>query len=334
MASECGNSRSSFDCSNFQDSSEDSNAKPSKEDLDNFFWSSDPSNMHEFHQKHYFTDIWTKNNPIEQVTGDPSKPVTTRCRLYNDAEMCMYALTLWKNKTYAENTVIRNKSYLVAKGYSQQEGIDIEESPTPVARLEAVRMFVAYAAHTNFTIYQMDVKTAFLNGPLKEEVFVSQPDGFVDPDFPKHVYRLKKALYDLKQAPKHDADLAGCHDDYKSTYGGIQFLGNKLVSWTQLLDYGYRYTKIPMYCDSKSAIGMSCNPVQHSCTKNINIRYHFIKEHVEQATIELYFIGTEYQFADLFTKALPKERFEYLVHRIDMQCMTPTELERLAKLSS
>ncbi|GKA79496.1 retrovirus-related pol polyprotein from transposon TNT 1-94 [Tanacetum coccineum] len=109
---------------------------------------------------------------------------------------------LWKNKTDAENTIIQNKSRLIAKGYSQQEGIDFDESFAQVARLEAVRMFVAYAAHKNFKIYHMDVKTAFLNGPLKEEVFVSQPDGFVDPDFPNHVYRLKKALYGLKQAPR------------------------------------------------------------------------------------------------------------------------------------
>ncbi|GJW86569.1 hypothetical protein Tco_0161909 [Tanacetum coccineum] len=90
------------------------------------------------------------------------------------------------------------------------------------------------------------------------------------------------------------------------------------VIWmkTQLLDYGYRYNKIPMYCDSKSAIAISCNLIQHSRTKHINTRYHFIKEHIEKGTIELYFVGTEYQLADLFTKALPKERFENLVHRI------------------
>ncbi|GJR18079.1 hypothetical protein Tco_0966606 [Tanacetum coccineum] len=90
------------------------------------------------------------------------------------------------------------------------------------------------------------------------------------------------------------------------------------VIWmrTQLLDYGYKYNRIPMYCDSKSAIAISCNPVQHSRTKHINIRYHFIKEHVKKGTKELYLVRTEYQLADLFTKALPKERFEYLVHRI------------------
>nr|GEW75419.1 reverse transcriptase domain-containing protein [Tanacetum cinerariifolium] len=107
-----------------------------------------------------------------------------------------------KNKTDAKNTVIQNKSRLVAKVYSQKEGIDFEESFVQVARLEAVRMFVAYAAHKNFTIYQIDVKTAFLNRPLKEEVFVSHLDGFVDPEFPNHAYRLKKDLYGLKQAPQ------------------------------------------------------------------------------------------------------------------------------------
>ncbi|GJV80301.1 retrovirus-related pol polyprotein from transposon TNT 1-94 [Tanacetum coccineum] len=88
------------------------------------------------------------------------------------------------------------------KGYGQQEGTDFEESFSPVAQLEDVRMFVAYTAQKNFTIYQMDVKTAFLNGPLKEEAFVTQPDGFVDLDFSNHVYRLKKALYGLKEAPR------------------------------------------------------------------------------------------------------------------------------------
>ncbi|GKE04893.1 retrovirus-related pol polyprotein from transposon TNT 1-94 [Tanacetum coccineum] len=403
----------------------------------------------------------------------------------------------------------------------------------------------------------MDGKTAFLNGPLKEEVYVSQPKGFIDPEFPDHVYRLKKALYSLKQAPrawydklfsfiiqhgftkgivdpnlfiqrhgedillvqvyvddiifgstnldfskgfanlmkhnfemsmmgelkfflglqvdqspygifksqsqyaiellqKHgldecvsmstpmaterlDADLqgtptnqtnyhrmigglmyliasrpdiacatficaryqarhtvkhlkevkrifrylrqsynmglwypkdsgfeliaylnadhAGCKDNCKSISGGLQFLGEKLMSWSskkqdctamstaeaeyvslsacyaqviwmriQLLDYGYKYNWILMYCDSKSVIAISCNPVQHSKIKHIDIRYHFIKEHVKKGTVELYFVRIEYQLADVFTKALPKERFEYLVHRIGMRCMTPTQL--------
>nr|GFC03849.1 retrovirus-related Pol polyprotein from transposon TNT 1-94 [Tanacetum cinerariifolium] len=101
-----------------------------------------------------------------------------------------------------DQTVIRNKARLVAKGYTPEEGIDFKESFAPVARLEVVRIFIAYAAHKSFPIYQMDVKTTFLKGPLKEEVYVAQPDGFVDPDHPEKVYRLRKALYGLKQAPR------------------------------------------------------------------------------------------------------------------------------------
>nr|GFC92863.1 retrovirus-related Pol polyprotein from transposon TNT 1-94 [Tanacetum cinerariifolium] len=93
-----------------------------------------------------------------------------------------------------------NKARLVARGYRQEEGIDFEESFALVARLEAIRIFLAYAAHKNMVVYQMDVKTAFLNGNLREDVYVSQPDGFVDPDNPNNVYKLKKALYGLKQA--------------------------------------------------------------------------------------------------------------------------------------
>nr|GFC28912.1 Gag-Pol polyprotein [Tanacetum cinerariifolium] len=109
---------------------------------------------------------------------------------------------LWKNKRDEENTVIRNKSRLVAKGYAQKEGVNFEESFAPVARLVAIRLFIMYAAYKSFTVYQMDVKTAFLYGPLKEEVYVNQPNGFVNPYHPDKVYRLKKALYGLKQAPR------------------------------------------------------------------------------------------------------------------------------------
>nr|GEX62660.1 retrovirus-related Pol polyprotein from transposon TNT 1-94 [Tanacetum cinerariifolium] len=163
-----------------------------------------------------------------------------------------------------------------------------------------------------------------------------------------------------------DSDHAGCLDTRKSKSGGIQFLGgDKLVSWsskkqdctsmssaeaeyaslsaccaqvlwlrTQLTDYGFHFDKIHMYCDSKAAIAISCNPVQHSRTKHINVRYHFIKEKVEKGIVELFFIGTEYQLADLFTKALPKDRFKYLVRRLGTRGLTPEELEVLANESA
>nr|GFA35819.1 retrovirus-related Pol polyprotein from transposon TNT 1-94 [Tanacetum cinerariifolium] len=146
-----------------------------------------------------------------------------------------------------------------------------------------------------------------------------------------------------------DSDHAGCLDSRKSTSGGIQFLGgDKLVSWsskkqdcssmcfaeaeyvslstcctqvlwmrTQLIDYGFHFDKILMYCDLKAAIAISCNPVRHLRTKHIDLRYHFIKEKVEKGIVELFFVRTEYQLADLFTKALPVERFKYLVRQLD-----------------
>nr|GEV00992.1 putative ribonuclease H-like domain-containing protein [Tanacetum cinerariifolium] len=154
-----------------------------------------------------------------------------------------------------------------------------------------------------------------------------------------------------------DAGYAGCKDTFKSTSGGAQFLGKNLVSWsskkqdctslstaeseyvslflwmqTQLTDYGYHFNKIPIYFDSKSAIAISCNPVQHSRTKHIAVRYHFIKEHVEKGTIELYFVKTDYQLANIFTKALPVDRFNYLVCRLRMRSLCPQELDHLAKL--
>nr|GEV48328.1 retrovirus-related Pol polyprotein from transposon TNT 1-94 [Tanacetum cinerariifolium] len=146
-----------------------------------------------------------------------------------------------------------------------------------------------------------------------------------------------------------DADHVGCHLDRKSTSGSIQILGDKLVCWsfkkhnclsistaeseyvavssycaqvlwmrTQLTDYGFFYDKVPIYCDSKSTIAISCNLVQHTRTKHLDVRYHFIKDHVEKGTIELYFVGTEYQLADLFTKSLPEARFKFLVEKLGM----------------
>nr|GEZ34366.1 retrovirus-related Pol polyprotein from transposon TNT 1-94 [Tanacetum cinerariifolium] len=159
-----------------------------------------------------------------------------------------------------------------------------------------------------------------------------------------------------------DANYARCKDTFKSTSGGAQFLGEKLVSWsskkqdyktlstteaeyvslsaccaqllwmqTQLMDYGFHFNKIPIYYDSKSAIAISCNPVQHSRTKHIAVRYHFIKEHMEKGMIELYFVKTDYQLADIFTKALLADRFNYLVRRLGMRSLSPKELARLAK---
>nr|GEY15420.1 hypothetical protein [Tanacetum cinerariifolium] len=435
---------------------------------------------------------WTKDHPLDNIIGQLSRPVSTRLQLYEQALFCYYDafLTSVEPKVYKDALTqscwieaiqeelneferLENKARLVALGYRQEEGIEFEESFAP-----------------------MDVKTVFLNGNLREEVYVSQPDGFLDQDNPNHVYNLKKALYGLKQAPracydmlssflisqdfskglvdpilfirrngndlllkygfesydpvdtpmveksklnedkegkaidpslyhgmigtllyliasrhdlqfaicmcaryqarpakKHvhtvkrifrylrgtvhrglwypkdssvaltafvDADHAGCQYTRRSTSGSVQFLGERLISWSlkrqksaaissskaeyialsgccaqiiwmrsQLSDYGLRFNKIPMYCDNKSAIALCCNNVQHSRSKHIDIRYHFIKEQVENGVIEHYFVNTEYQLADLFTKALGRDRIEFLINKLGMRSFMPETLKQL-----
>ncbi|GKA49612.1 hypothetical protein Tco_0742685 [Tanacetum coccineum] len=158
------------------------------------------------------------------------------------------------------------------------------------------------------------------------------------------------------------ADHARCQDTRCSTSGSAQFLGDKLVSWlskkqkctaisftearyialsgcyaqilwirSQLTDYGFQFNKIPLYCDNKSAISLCCNNVQHSQAKHIDVHYHFIKEQVENGIVEIYFVRTEYQLADIFTKPLPRERFNFLIKKLGIRSMSPETLKRLAE---
>ncbi|GJY13827.1 gag-pol polyprotein [Tanacetum coccineum] len=261
---------------------------------------------------------------------------STRRQLEIDGEMCMFTLTVsrtepknikesmadsaWielmqeKNKRDEENTVIRNKSRLVAKGYAQKEGIDFEESFAPVARLEAVRLFIAYAAHKSFTIYQMDVKTTFFYGPLKEEVYINQPDGFVDPYHPEKVYRLK-ALYGLKQAPRAWYDELSNFLLSKGFSKGI-VLANVIV--------------LAIKRKTTEETISSVKRIFRYLNDDINMGLWYPRTPVEKGIVELFFVGTEYQLADLFTKALSEDRFKYLVRRLGMSCLTPDELEVLA----
>ncbi|GJU55691.1 putative ribonuclease H-like domain-containing protein [Tanacetum coccineum] len=381
-----------------------------------------------------------------------------------DKVMVITLKWIYKVKLDKLGGILKNKARLVARGYCQEEGIDFEEFFAPVARFESIRIFLAFVAHINMVVYQMDVKTAFLNGNLQEEVYVSQPDGFVDPDNPNHVYKLKKALYGLKQAPRAwydmlssflisqdfskglvdptlfickegkelllvqiyvddiifaastpehcdvfakircskfkmsmmgktsfflglqisqsprgifinqskyaieslkkygfdsydlldtpmvekskldedkeekaidpshyrgmigtllyltatfvDADHAGCQDTRHSTSGSMQFLGDRLVSWSSKRQ--------------KSAAISSTKAEYIALSKHIDIRFHFIKEHVENGVIELYFVNTEYQLADIFTKALGRERIEFLINKLGMRSFTPETLKQLA----
>ncbi|GJY12804.1 hypothetical protein Tco_0382113 [Tanacetum coccineum] len=123
-------------------------------------------------------------------------------------------------------------------------------------------------------------------------------------------------------------DRMGCQDSKRSTSGSAQFLGDRLMR-SQLKDHGFDFNKIPLYCDNKSAIALCCNNVQHSRSKHIDIRHHFIREQVENRVVELYFVEMNYQLADILTKALTRERFEFLLPRLGMKSLTPESLRRL-----
>ncbi|GJS27474.1 retrovirus-related pol polyprotein from transposon TNT 1-94 [Tanacetum coccineum] len=165
------------------------------------------SNLRPSHTLFELIGRWTKDHPIANVTEDPSRSVFTRkLQVWElvpcpDKVMLIKLKWIYKVKTDEFGGVLKNKARLVAQGFRQEEGINFEESFTSVARIEAIRIFLANAANKNMMIFQMDIKTDFLNGELKEEIYVSQPEGFVDQEYPSHVYKLKKALYSLKQAP-------------------------------------------------------------------------------------------------------------------------------------
>ncbi|GJU69932.1 retrovirus-related pol polyprotein from transposon TNT 1-94 [Tanacetum coccineum] len=367
--------------------------------------------------------------------------------------------TKWviRNKKDERGIVIRNKARLVAQGHRQEEGIDYEEVFAHVARIEAIRLFLAYASFMGFLVYQMDVKSAFLYGTIEEEVYVAQPPGFKDPDHPNKVYKVyvddiifgstnkelctgfeklmkdkfqmssmgeltfflglqdgdaddvdiylyrsmigslmyltasrpdimfavcacarfqvtpktshllavKRIFRYLKGKPTlglwysrdspfelvayTDSDYAGATQDRKSTTGGCQFLGNRLISWqckkqtvvatsttkaeyvaaasccgqvlwiqNQLLDYGYNFMNTVINIDNNSTICIIENPVQHSKTKHIEIRHHFIRDCNAKKLIQMVKIHTDYNVADLLTKGFDAGRFQYLVSSIGM----------------
>nr|GEX18444.1 hypothetical protein [Tanacetum cinerariifolium] len=372
--------------------------------------------VHPDHQIPQHNSKWTKDHPLDNIIGPLARPVSTRLQLHEQALFCYYDAFL---------TFVEPKTY--------------KDALTQSCWIKSM-IFIAYAAHKNIVVYQINVKTAFLNGNLRDEVYVSQPDGFVDQDNPNHVYKLKKALYGLKQAPrawydmlssflisqdfskgsvdptlfirrngnellmmsmmgkisfflrlqisrspigifinqskyaleslqkysfkscdlvdtpmveksKLDEDKKGkpliCHiivtyklvikrqksaaiSSTEAEYIALSSCCAKII-WmrSQLTDYGLGFNKIPMYCDNKSAISLCCNNVQDSRSKHIDIRYHFIKEYVENGVIKLYFVNTEYQLADLFTKVLGRERIEFLINKLGMRSFTPETLKHL-----
>ncbi|GKC36943.1 retrovirus-related pol polyprotein from transposon TNT 1-94 [Tanacetum coccineum] len=324
------------------------------------------------------------------------------CMSNNKVDMNPSATTLVDEKT--------------AIGSKWEEGIDYDETFALVARMEAIRIFLAFTTYMNFKVYQMDVKSAFLNGKLKKEVYVKQSPGFESSEFPDYVCKFDKALYGLKQAPKacenthgsskqlpdlagkpvnetsyrgtigslmyltetrhdiqfstvlcaryqsnpkeshltsvkrilrylkgtptlglyylkcsgfdlkgySDLDYAGCNMDRKSTLAEAEYVtvagccASILWMKSQLSDYDIHYKMVPIFCDNTSAIAISNNPVLHSRTKHIDIRYHFIRDHILKGDIELHLIPTEYQLADIFTKPLDEPTFTRLKAELSM----------------
>nr|GEU74127.1 hypothetical protein [Tanacetum cinerariifolium] len=385
---------------------------------------------------------WTKDHPLQNIIGQLSRPVSIWLQLHEQALFCYYDafLTSVEPKTYKEALTqscwieakqeelneferLENKACLVSRGYCQEVEIDFEESFTPVARLEAIRIFLAYAAHKNMLVYQMDVKTAFLNGNLREEVYVSQPDGFVDQDNPNHVYKLKKALYGLKQAPRAWYDMLSLfllsQDFFKglvdltlfirmngndllmmSMMGKISFfLGLKILQSLRgifINQSKYALESFKKYgfesCDlvdtlmvEKSKLdedkeGKSVDP-SHYCgmigtllyltTSRPDLQFAFCmcaqyqarptEKHLHAVKrIFRYLCGTvnqslwyskdssvaltafadadhagcqdtrrKYQLADLFTKALGRDRIEFLINKLGMRSFTPETFQKL-----
>nr|GEY94367.1 retrovirus-related Pol polyprotein from transposon TNT 1-94 [Tanacetum cinerariifolium] len=163
----------------------------------------DPSNVHTYYQPYPHEKKWTKDHPLHKQLVIRKLDQFARLKVWRlvprpEGKSIIKTKWIFKNKKDESSLVIRNKARLVAVGYSQQEGIDYDETFSLVARIEAIRLFLAYAAHKDFTVFQMDVKTTFLNGILKKKVYVGQPPGFVSKQYPYHVYAIDKALYGLK----------------------------------------------------------------------------------------------------------------------------------------
>nr|GEW63694.1 retrotransposon protein, putative, unclassified [Tanacetum cinerariifolium] len=272
-----------------------------------------------------FEPLYDEFFTAEQVRGNLSKPVQTRRQLATDPEMCMFALTV-----------------------STAESKNIKEEMADSAWIEAVQE----------ELHQFDRLQAKYALEILQKHGMEKGQSIGTPMATKH--KLNAELSGNLVDQTDYSSKIGSLVYLTSSRPDIVVLGDKLVSWmskkqvctemssaeaeyvalsvscdqvmwmrTQLQDYGLNYNKILLYCDSQSAIAISCNPVQHSCTKHIYTRYHFIKEQVEKAIIELYFVRTEYPLADMFNKALPEDRFKYLVRRIGMRCLTLGELEVL-----
>nr|GEW24066.1 hypothetical protein [Tanacetum cinerariifolium] len=336
--------------------------------------SSSALQYHSLHQGVAAESTFMKDNLVAPVDNNPFINVFAPETSFDASSSGDW---IYKVKLDDYGDVLKNKARFVVKGYQQEEEIDFEESFAPVSRIEAICIFIANAASKNMTIYQMDVKIAFLNDELKEEVYVSPPEGFVDPDHPTHIYRLKKALMDSRDpidTPmvdrlKLDEDPFRIPVDqtrFRIMVGSLMYLtasrpdivfavcmcaryqASPTKKHLEALKRVFRISKLDedpfripvdqtrfrimvgslMYLtasrpDTVFAVCMCAR------SKHIDIRHHFIQEQVKKGVVELYFVTTDYQLADIFTKALPRERFEFLLPRLSMKSMSLTTLKCL-----
>nr|GEX83173.1 integrase, catalytic region, zinc finger, CCHC-type, peptidase aspartic, catalytic [Tanacetum cinerariifolium] len=258
------------------------------------------SNIRQTHTPFKHLNRWTKDHPIANIITillalslrESNSKLTPCGVILMPSSFCRTKELQTSNdqtvKTDEFVGVLKNKARLVAQGFRQEEVIDFEESFAPVARIEAIRIVVANAAHKNMMIFQMDVKMAFLNDELKEEG--------------RMPIKIELALEQSKPGVSNDV---------------------------LLMYYGFQFNKIPLYCDNKSVIALCYNNVQHSRAKHIDVSYHFIKEQMENGIVELYFVRTKYQLADIFKKLLPRERFNFLIEKLGMRSMSLETLKHL-----
>nr|GEX06635.1 copia protein [Tanacetum cinerariifolium] len=339
--------------------------------------------VHLDHQISEHNSKWIKDYPLENIIGQLARPVSIRLQLHEQALFCYYDAFLTSVKPKMYKDALTQSCWMEAM---QEELNEFKRLGILKNKARDYKNFLVYAAHMNMVVYQMDVKTAFLNGNLWEEVYVSQPNGFVDPDNPNHMYKLKKSLYGLKQALRMWYDMLSSflisQDFSKGLVDPTLFIrrdGKELLLVQIYVDHIIFAASTPELCDlfakimclkfkmsmmvdtpmvEKSKLdrdkeGKTVDPSHYrgmigthlyltasrpdlqfaicmcARSKHINIRYYFIKEHVENGVNELYFVNTKYQLVDIFTKALGRERIEFLINKLEMRSFTSESLKQL-----
>nr|GEW46959.1 copia protein [Tanacetum cinerariifolium] len=277
-----------------------------------------------------------------------------------DKMMVITLKWIYKVKLDELGGILKNKAHLVARGYRQEEGIDFEKSFAPVARLDDIRIFLAFAAHMNMIVILkrrfmrrslcQPTGREFSKGTVDTTLFIKRQgkDILLAKPTEKHLHVVKRIFKYLRGTanirlwyPKdssialtayEDVDHAGCQDTRrKAEYIALSGCCAQIL-WmrSQLIDYGLGFNKIPMYCDNKIVVCLCCNNVLHSRSKHIDIRFYFIKKQVDNGVVELYFVNMEYQLSYIFTQALCRERIGFLINKLGMQRFTPETLQQLA----